>query len=100
MSELASRLKELPPKGVLSPWPCPECGGIQAWWLPRSGYIKGNSEYDKKGLSCAIRSCGFTVELYEEPPDIMCAVCGDVLHMSSDNDIVFSCQGCDRTVTP
>lgn len=80
--------------------PCPNCGGTQDWWIPGHRRRGTDEGLDETGLACGSDGCGFALNLNQGPPDIMCAVCGDVLKQTSDDDIKFQCQGCGRTVTP
>lgn len=68
---------------------CPSCGLLQCWWD------------DLQGRTCASdRSgqCGHILNLNAGPPTILCAVCGQPLLRSENNDKAFLCQGCGRTV--
>ncbi len=80
--------------------PCPNCGGTQDWWVPGHKRCGTDERLDETGLACGGDGCGFVLNLVTKPPDILCAVCGNVLQRSGDADIVFRCQGCNRTVTP
>lgn len=79
---------------------CPNCTSEQQWWLPENsealGIQLGNYGL---GIKCYRMACGFVLNLNPGPPTILCAVCGEALHRSGDNDTAFLCQGCGRRVT-
>lgn len=96
MSELQAVADDLVAGKMVHNVACPSCGQRQAWWVP-GNLDNYRGADDAEGLKCY---CGFIHKLRTAPPDILCAVCGDVLRQTGTTDIKFQCQGCDRTVAP
>jgi hypothetical protein len=77
---------------------CPRCRESQVWWGPNSETAQSVPAEDvPRGLKCYSGECGCIVELYADPPAILCSSCGDALERAGNG---YRCGPCRREVRP